>query len=137
MKVLIDTNIVVDNLACRDECEDSLNILNFCESGRLEGVVSIITIMNVMHVLRKHLSSPKARGAVLIFMQTVDIIPAHKSDINAALISNFSDFDDAVQAACAARVKADYIVTRNVKDFKNSLVQAILPVDMLKLLQDL
>ena len=134
MKVLLDTNIVVDNLARRDQHEDSLNVLNLCENGELEGVVSTVTIMDVMYILRKHLKSSEARGAVLMLMQIVDVVPALKSDINSALINNCPDFEDSVQAACAARVKADYIVTRNIKDFKNSSVPAILPADMLKLL---
>jgi hypothetical protein len=50
-------------------------------------------------------------------------------------MGDFADFEDAVQASCAARVKADYIVTRNVGDFEKSLIPAILPADMLKLLQ--
>ena len=137
MKVLLDTNIVVDNLARRDEYGDSLEILNLCESGGLEGVVSTVTMMDVMYILRKYLGSAEARGAALTLMQIADVVPANKSDINAALTSDFSDFEDAVQAACAVRVKADYIVTRNVRDFKNSFVPAILPGDMLKLLQDL
>ena len=97
-------------------------------------MLSTVTIMDVMYILRKYLCSTEARDAVQTLMQTVDVVPVLKGDIHAALTSDFSDFEDAVQAACAARVKADYIVTRNVKDFKNSLVPAILPSDMLKLL---
>ena len=135
MKALIDTNIVVDNFARRDEYGDSLDILNLCEKGGLEGMISTVTIMDVMYILRKHMDSAEARSATLMLMQILDVVPALKSDINAALASGFSDFEDAVQAVCAARVKADYIVTRNVRDFKNSPVPAILPGDMLKLLQ--
>ena len=137
MKALIDTNIVVDNFARRDEYRDSLDILNLCENGGLEGVVSTVTIMDVMYILRKHMDSAEARYAALMLMQIVDVVPALKSDINAALTSDFPDFEDAVQAACAARVKADYIVTRNVRDFKNSPAPVILPGDALRLLQAL
>ena len=63
----------------------------------------------------------------------LDVVPALKSDIKSALTSDFSDFEDAVQAACAKRAKADYIVTRNVRGFKHSPVPAIMPGDMLKL----
>ena len=135
MKVLIDTNIIVDNFARRDEYGDSLDVLNLCENGGIEGVVSTVTIMDLMYILRKCMDSAEARVAALMLMQIVDVVPALKSDINAALTGDFSDFEDAVQAACAARVKADYIVTRNVRDFKNSLVPAILPGDVLKLPQ--
>ena len=135
MKALIDTNIIIDNFACRDEYGDSLEILNLCENGELEGVVSTVTIMDAMYILRKHMDFTEARNATLKLIQIVDVVPVLKSDINTALTSDFSDFEDAVQASCASRVKTDYIVTRNVKDFRNSIVPSILPGDMLKLLQ--
>jgi predicted nucleic acid-binding protein len=130
LKVLIDTNIIVDNFARRDEFGDSLGVLNLCENGGLEGVVSTVTIMDVMYIMRKHLNSAEARDATFMLMQIVEVVPVLKSDINAALTSDLSDFEGAVQAACAARVKADYIITRNVRDFKNSPVPAILPGDI-------
>ena len=137
MKVLIDTNIVVDNFARRDEYGDSLGIFNLCEDGELQGVISTVTIMDVMYVLRKYMGSTEARNATTMLIQIVDVVPVLESDINVALTSDFSDFEDAVQATCAARIKADYIVTRNVIDFKNSSVPAISPSNILSLLQTL
>jgi len=43
------------------------------------------------------------------------------------------DYEDALVAVCADRINADYIVTRNIKDFKNSSVKAITPKDFLQL----
>ena len=134
---MLDTNVIIDNLARRDEFAESLHILNFCEDGLIEGFVSTITIMDVMYVLRKHLNIAEIRDAMWRLIQIVDVVPALKSDINTAFASDFSDFEDAVQASCAARLKLDYIVTRNQKDFQKSSVPAILPKEILKLLQDI
>ena len=134
MKVLLDTNIVIDNLARRDEYEESLQILELCENSVLEGVVTTVTIMDLMYILRKHLDPADVRDAVQMLLQVVDIVPALKSDINTALTGEFSDFEDAVQASCAARAKADYIITRNTKHFVKSSMPAILPGDMLELI---
>jgi predicted nucleic acid-binding protein len=136
MRILLDTNIIVDNFARRDTYGESLQILDACENGKIESLVTTVTIMDVMYLLRKHLSSAEMRNAVQLLLQIVDIIPALKSDITAALSGSFGDVEDAVQASCAARAKADYIVTRNVKDFKHSPVPAVLPGDMLELLQN-
>jgi hypothetical protein len=46
-----------------------------------------------------------------------------------------TDYEDAVQALCAKRNRADYIITRNVSDFSKSFVPAILPCDVLMLLK--
>ena len=132
MKVLLDTNIIIDNLARRDEYGESLQILTLCENGILEGIITTVTVMDVMYILRKHMSSEELRNAVQILMQIVDVVPAMKNDISLALMGDFRDFEDAVQANCAARNKADYIITRNVKDFEKSNIAAISPDDILK-----
>lgn len=134
MKVLLDTNIIIDNLSRRDEYAESLQILNLCENGFLEGVITTVTVMDVMYIMRKHLGSAEVRNAVQILLQIVDVVPVLKSDINTAFIGDFSDFEDAVQASSAARVKVDYIITRNVNDFRKSSVLAISPNDILEIL---
>ena len=133
MKVLIDTNVVIDNLARRDEFGESLKIFRLCESGAINGIVTTATVMDVIYILRKHLPLADMRKAVQILIQVVDVVPVQKSDIRAALSSAFSDLEDAVQAFCATRSKADYIVTRNLDDFKNSTVPVISPIDFLGL----
>jgi hypothetical protein len=49
-----------------------------------------------------------------------------------AVRSGFSDFEDALQSVCAKQFEADFIVTRNVKDFKRSVIPAISPADFLE-----
>lgn len=133
MKILLDTNIIIDNLSRRDEYGESLQILKLCENGFLEGIITTVTVMDVMYIMRKHLGSAEVRSAVQILLQIVDVVPVLKSDINTAFMADFSDFEDAVQASCAARVRVDYIVTRNVNDFRKSPVLAISPSDILKI----
>ncbi len=135
MKVLLDTNVIIDNLARRDAYGESLQILTLCENSVFKGSVTTVTVMDIMYVLRKHLSSADLRDALKILMQIVNVVPAQKSDINTALSGGIPDFEDAVQASCAARIKADYIVTRNVKHFSGSSVPAISPVELLKRLR--
>ncbi|GHU49799.1 twitching motility protein PilT [Clostridia bacterium] len=136
MKILLDTNIIIDNLARRDEYRESLQIMELCEKGIVDGVVTTVTVMDVIYILRKHINPVNVRNAVWMLLQIVDVIPALKNDINIAFTGDFSDFEDAVQASCAARVKADYIVTRNVRDFEKSIIPAVRSEDMLRLLSN-
>jgi hypothetical protein len=76
------------------------------------------------------------RDAVQTLLTVVDVAGVFKSDITAAFCSEMKDFEDAVQSSCAGRIKADYIVTHNFKDFVKSSVPPILLGDMLKLLQN-
>lgn len=48
----------------------------------------------------------------------------------------FSDFEDCLQDECAIAIGADYIVTRNLKDFKNSTVAAISSREFLEILTE-
>ena len=134
MKILIDTNIIIDNLTRRDEYAESLKILKHCENGKIDGIMTTVTVMDVMYITRKYLSYPDSKNAVLMLMQIIDVVPALKTDIYTAFNIAFNDFEDAVQSAVAERVGADYIVTRNVKDYKNSFVPAISPADFLRVL---
>jgi predicted nucleic acid-binding protein len=134
MRIFLDTNIIVDIVSRRGGYEDSLQILKYCETGHAKGFVSTVTVTDVMYILRKHIPPDAVRNAVQTLLIIVDVADVLKSDISAAFSSDMKDFEDAVQASCAERVKADYIVTRNIDDFENSAIPAILPADMLKLL---
>lgn len=127
MKMMLDTNIIVDVLSRRDGYEESLQLMKHCELGRVEGFVSAITVTDVMYILRKHIDPSLVREAVQTLLLIVDVASVLKSDITFGFSCDMKDYEDAVQSACAERMKADYIVTRNIKDFEKSPVPAILP----------
>lgn len=133
MKLFLDTNIIVDIISRRTGYEESLIVLKYCEVKKAEGLVSTATILDVMYILRKHVSPEDVKEAVQTLIAIVDVADVTKSDIVGAFASEMKDFEDAVQASCAKRNKADYIVTRNVGDFSKSPVPASLPDDVLKL----
>jgi predicted nucleic acid-binding protein len=134
MRLLLDTNIVIDVLSKREGYADSLAVLRYCEIGRAEGYVSATTVTDVMYIMRKRVGPGALREAVRTLLTIVDVAGVLKGDIHAAFSGAMTDFEDAVQASCAARMKADCIVTRNIKDFEQSPVSAALPQDILKLL---
>lgn len=134
MKVLLDTNIIVDILSKREGYEDSLQILRCCEIKKIDGYVSSTTVTDVMYILRKHLQPDMLREAVQTLLTTVGVSGVQKADITRAFSCGMKDFEDAVQASCAKRIKAEYIVTRNLRDFEGSPIQAISPTVLLKLL---
>jgi len=135
MKVLLDTNIIVDIISKRDGYEESLQVLRCCEIKKIDGYVSTTTVTDVMYILRRHLPPEKLREAVQTLLITVGVSGVQKADITRAFSSVMKDFEDAVQASCAKRIKAEYIVTRNLRDFEESPVQAVSPADLLKLLK--
>ena len=127
MKLMLDTNIIVDVLSQRKGYKESLQIVKYCELGRVDGFVSAITVTDVMYILRKHIDPRYVREAVQTLLLILDVTSVIKSDINHGFLSEMKDYEDAVLSSCAERIKADYIVTRNISDFKKSAVPAILP----------
>ncbi len=133
MKVLIDTNVVLDVLCKREGFyEDAARIMKYCEVNKITGVISALTIPNIVYIMRKELDAQKT-GDVIEKLQLIFTVADWKAtDIKKALSMDFKDFEDALQSACASRIKADYIITRNIGDFVNSKVTAIKPAELLE-----
>mgnify|MGYP000755270109 FL=1 len=132
MKVLIDTNIILDVLCKRPNFyEDSAKIFKLCEVKKISGVISALSIPNIMYILRKELDADKTREILDSLMLIFSVADLKADDLKKAADMRFKDYEDAIQSACAARIKANYIVTRNIKDFSESKVTAIKPAELL------
>ena len=132
MKVLIDTNIVLDVLCKRPAFyEDSAKIFKLCEVKKISGVISALSIPNIMYILRKELDADKTREVLDSLMLIFSVADLKADDLKKAADMRFKDYEDAIQSACATRIKANYIVTRNIKDFSESKVTAIKPAELL------
>ena len=132
MKVLIDTNIILDVLCKRPAFyEDSAKIFKLCEVKKISGVISALSIPNIMYILRKELDADKTREILDSLMLIFSVADLKADDLKKAADMRFKDYEDAIQSACATRIKANYIVTRNIKDFSESKVTAIRPAELL------
>ena len=99
--------------------------------GMVDGLVSATSVTDIMYILRKHIEPSGVREAVRTLLMVVDVADVLKNDISSAFLSDINDFEDAVQSSCAERIKAEYIVTHNLKDFDKSSIPAILPSEAL------
>jgi PIN domain len=132
MKLLIDGNILLDVLQKRlPYFEDSVRIWKICETKQVEGYVSALTFANLVYVVRKELDAEKI-NEVLKKLSLIFIFESlNVSDISTAAEMQWADFEDAIQSATAKRIRADYIITRNGKDFKNSEIMALTATEFL------
>ena len=133
MKVLIDTNVVLDVLCKREGFyEKSATVIKYCEINKITGIISALTIPNIVYIMRKELDRQKTVDIIEELQLIFTVADLRADDIKKALALDFTDYEDALQSACAARIKADYIVTRNIKDFSGSRVAAISPSELLE-----
>ena len=128
MKVLIDTNVALDVLQRRRSFFGSaFKIWTSCEARKITGYLSALSIANIVYIMRKELNPETTRSVIDQLFCAFFVEDFYANDLELAAEMGFTDFEDALQSVCAARVGADYIVTRNVRDFTGSAVPAIEP----------
>ena len=132
MKLLIDANILLDVLQRREpHCSDSALLWKLCETGQVSGYISALTVANLVYIMRKELTAERIEEVLSYLMLIFHLTELTESDIMNAAKKQWSDFEDAIQSASAERIHADYIITRNIKDFKSSSVVALAPGEFL------
>lgn len=133
MKVLLDTNILLDVMTDRAPfAEDAIKIFKLCETKQLTGVIYALSIPNIVYVMRKELDRSQIESVLQKLSALFEIADMRAEDLRKAAILSMPDFEDALQSVCAKRIHANYIVTRNIKDFLNSEVMAIKPSELIE-----
>ena len=132
MKLLIDANVLLDVLQNREPfVEPSSIIWKLCETEKAEGYVSALTFANLVYVMRKQLDPEKIAEVLHRLSLIFSFTELSPTDLIRAAELHWDDFEDAVQSVTAERVCADYIITRNVRDFVKSKVLAFTPDELL------
>lgn len=128
MKVLIDTNVILDVLCNRKMfVEDSLKIFKLCEAKQIDGYISALSIANIIYIMRKELSHINVKKILDMLSHIFNIIELNEQDLMEACNLEFDDYEDGIHCNQASRILADYIITRNIKDYKNSVIKPISP----------
>ncbi|WP_010253285.1 type II toxin-antitoxin system VapC family toxin [Treponema primitia] len=138
MAILIDTNVVIDFLAKREPFfNNAAIIMQKCSDNELAGYIAAHTVPTVFYILRKQFSVSERRNRLSRLCGFIDVAGNDKQQVIKAIENErFDDLEDCLQMECAKAVDADYIVTRNTDDFKDSPIPAILPEDFLKQLAE-
>lgn len=132
MTLLIDANIVLDVLQNRENfVKESAMIWKLCETEQAKGYISTLSFANIMYILRKELTSDKIEEVYHKLCLIFEFADFSSSVLSKAVEMNWKDFEDAVQSATAEQIHADYIITRNVRDFTRSKVVAFTPTELL------
>ncbi|WP_228055970.1 PIN domain-containing protein [Microcoleus sp. LEGE 07076] len=125
MKVLFDTNVLLDAMLAREPfVADAAFLLNAVESGRVEGFMSATTVTDVHYLVgRQTKSSEAAIAAVTRLLALMEICAVDREILEQAIGLGLPDFEDAVQIACdRVRVRGDRYSgcewIRRVADFR-------------------
>jgi predicted nucleic acid-binding protein len=137
-KLFFDNDVILDISIRRGELlkndvNDAIKLINLVEVNEYKGYTSTVVFTNTYYIqkkLKNHKTSInflKKLRLILIVLNVDDKI------IQKALESGFNDFEDAVQYFTAVENKMDYIITRNVEDYKESTIKVCTPSQYLKI----
>lgn len=136
MKVLFDTNIIIDALTDRTKGFNySQKLLLMAADKVIDGYISGKQITDIYYILRKYLDEEKRRKTIRTLSEVFTILPLIPSYITYCVNSSINDYEDAILDETAKVNVIPFIVTNNSKDFINSKVGIISPEKLLTLVQ--
>ena len=132
MRVLVDTNVLLDVLARREPFyAAAAAIWSMAERGEIRAVISAISFNNVYYVVRRAEGRAKAEKAMRLIRDVFESVPPDGQIINQAIDAGMHDFEDAVQFHSAIRARAASLVTRNPGHFPKSELPVLTPEEFL------
>jgi predicted nucleic acid-binding protein len=132
--VLFDTDVLLDFLIDRGLFTKSAKkIIQKSYEKNINAFLAAHSITNIFYILRRIYSVSERKQFLIDLCRSFSIVEiGHGEILNALTNNDFDDIEDCLQAECAKAINADFIVTRNIKDYGNSKIPAILPEDLFK-----
>lgn len=127
MKIFVDNNIILDVLLERKNFKYSQELLVHTEQKQIEAYTSPIIFTNSFYIISKLEDKKRAWSALKKIRLLFKISKITEKIIDLALASEFSDFEDAVQYYVALEQKAEYLITRNKKDYIGKQLPIVTP----------
>lgn len=132
MKLFLDANVILDLILKRQPFFDNIaKIVTVAENKNYKLCISSVTFVNVNYIACKFADKKNVLESLKMLRIVFDILSVSETEIDKALYSKFNDFEDAVQHYCALKYNCNYIITRDLKDFKNSEITVMTPTEFL------
>lgn len=137
MRVLVDTNVIIDALTSMEPWNQYAEKIFIMAANRnLDMYMTASSVTDIYYLIRKYLhSTEQAKQVMGKLYSLTGILPVTEADCIDALASAVMDYEDAVMERVAVKADMDYIVTRNRKDFQPGTVKAILPEELIMLME--
>lgn len=132
MKILIDTNVILDALLKRSPFDaDAYSILKLADEKRVNAHIAAFAVTDIYYFISKNLNHENRIKAIKALFNIMNVISITKQDINKAMsFSEFEDLEDALQMQCLKKIKGDFIITRD-EQFRKICDKAISPKDFI------
>lgn len=133
MKALFDTNVILDVLLDREPfSDDAAYLFSKVENSEMIGYICATTVTTIHYLAVKAVGARTASDHIRTLLSLFIIAPVNRLVLENALSSNFRDFEDAVIHEAARHAGADYIITRNLPDFRESQLPVFEPRECIR-----
>lgn len=134
-KLFVDSDVVIDFFTDREpHINPASELFELNEKGSIVLYISALSINNIYYIVRKYLGHKKTLEIVETLTEMTEIIGTTKKEVIRALKNDFKDFEDSIQYSSALTIKGlDAIITRNIKDYRNSKIAVMTPLNFLKM----
>lgn len=136
MEALIDTNIILDWFLKRDQFyENSKAVLNKCWFGNIKSFITIHSLCDIYYLVGNKFPLEEKKKLIQFLLNRSEIIEENYNSVKAFIDYDFyDDLEDCLQIQSAQNLRLNYIITRNIKDFRYSTVQAVTPEQFLEMI---
>ena len=133
MRAVIDTCVILDYLQCREPFfDDALNIAIGRARNEFEAYITASSLTDLYYIIHRHThSNTETRRIISDLTVLFGLVDTYAEDCVNAMHSEMKDYEDAVMSESAYRIKADCIVTRNIRDYRKSKVKVLTPAEFL------
>lgn len=128
MRILVDTNVVLDVLMARKpHLARSLEVVAAIESGRVRGVLGATTVTTLFYLAARAVGPDEARRHLRALLAVFDVAAVDRAVLARALDAGFADFEDGVLHGSAQAANVDAVVTRDRSGFAGSVLPVFTP----------
>ena len=134
-KLFVDSDVVIDFFTDREPyANPASELFELNGQGNVKLYLSAVSINNIYYIVKRFLGHKKTLEVVETLTEMTEIVGTTKKEIIQALKNNFTDYEDSVQYSSALTIKdLDAIITRNIKDYRNSSIAVMTPLNFLKM----
>lgn len=128
MKLLIDTNVILDMVLKRNDYEISMELFRKAKEAGASVYITASSVTDIFYIIRKETHNTSQTYVIMdnIF-RLVAVLSVTEQDIREAFEQQWKDFEDCVQYITGKNNRMDYIVTVNQKDYEDAQLPVMTP----------
>ena len=134
IKLYIDSDIILDLLLKRyDYYNNAAELMTKIDKRKCKGYTTPLVIANIHYIMTKFGGKKKSIKNVRKLRKLISILSIDEEIVDEALLSDNTDFEDAIQYITSEKNNIDFIITRNKGDFKNSKLPVLNAEEFLRI----